>query len=554
MPWTPTDGEEFPTLGWQVIDWMTANLAQPDSGFDYRAFVPYAEQEDFILNFYRINPTTGRRAYNRGVISRPRGWGKSPFVAAIMAVEALGPVVFDGWDASGQPVGKPWSEIRTPHVQVAAVSEQQTRNTFDALLEMMDGPVIDNYPGVEPLGSVINLPVGRIQAVTSSSRTIKGARAVFVAMDQTEEWVASNGGHALREAIDSNVQKRGGSYIETPNAFIPGEDSVAERSAAAWVLMQEGKTRASRLYYDHREAPGDTDLTDRESLEIGLRIAYGDSSNHPDGCVIHEPPCPPGHADIKDRIEAFWDPQKDVQIARSDFLNQVTHASDSWLSRPELMAVVDTEKNISEGDTIAVGFDGSRGRSRGHADATALIGCRISDGHIFELGVWEQPRGVKDWNVPVSEVMLRIREVFKKYNVAVFYADPNGWTSQISELEAEFGGKLAIKASHNAPMSYWPRGKGSNVPLRVQELHDAVVNKDCTLDGSSVLIRHMLNARRRAARSGYLLYKAFPDSPDKIDAAYAAVMAWKARVDAVSQGATRRRSRVPVRRKVAVFT
>jgi hypothetical protein len=26
---------------------------------------------------------------------------------------ALGPVVFDGWDADGQPVGKPSSEIRT---------------------------------------------------------------------------------------------------------------------------------------------------------------------------------------------------------------------------------------------------------------------------------------------------------------------------------------------------------------------------------------------------------------------------------------------------------
>jgi hypothetical protein len=60
----------------------------------------------------------------------------------------------------------------------------------------------------------------------------------------------------------------------------------------------------------------------------------------------------------------------------------------------------------------------------------------------------------------------------------------------------------------------------------------------------------VLNARRRAAGQGYLLYKAYPDSPDKIDAAYAAVMAWKARLDAVSQGITQRTG---TGRRVVVF-
>ena len=49
-------------------------------------------------------------------------------------------------------------------------------------------------------------------------------------------------------------------------------------------------------------------------------------------------------------------------------------------------------------------------------------------------------------------------------------------------------------------------------------------------------MRHVLNAGRRAVASGYLIYKACPDSPDKIDAAYAAVMAWMARLDAVAKG------------------
>lgn len=552
MSWEPLDGDEFPTLGYDVIDWISANLAQPDAGAEPRPFVLYPEQEDFLINFYRLDPVTGRRKFRRGVLSRPRGWGKSPFAAALMAVEGLGPVVFDGWDASGQPVGKPWAEIRTPLIQVAATSETQSRNTFSALQEMMEGPVVDNYRGVEILGDRINLPSGRLEMVTTSARTIKGARSDFVVCDQTEEWVSSNGGTRLHQVIDANAAKRGGAYLETPNAFIPGEDSVAEKSANYWAMIQEGKAVADGLYYDHREAPGDTDVADRESLTLGLRIAYGDASQHPDGCVIHEPACPPGHADLEPRIQSFWDLTKDVQVARSDYLNQVVAASDSWLARPELTAVVDVEKVVGPDDPIVVGFDGSRGRAKGVSDATALIGCRVSDGHLFVLDVWEQPRNATDWHVPVVEVDARVREVFDQYTVVGFYADPNGWTSQISEWEARFGSRLTVKAKRDAPMTYWPKGKDANVPRLLEELHDAVVNGDCSLDGSTVLIRHMLNARRRRTRSGYLLYKAYPDSPDKIDAAYAAVMAWKARLDAMSAGASRKKQ-IPARRRTAVI-
>jgi hypothetical protein len=44
-------------------------------------------------------------------------------------------------------------------------------------------------------------------------------------------------------------------------------------------------------------------------------------------------------------------------------------------------------------------------------------------------------------------------------------------------------------------------------------------------------------------RTGYLLLKAHPQSADKIDAAYAAVMAWKARLDAVTAGLGARRKK-----------
>ncbi|HEX6968617.1 MAG TPA: hypothetical protein VF174_07395 [Micromonosporaceae bacterium] len=541
MPWRPSFPGEVPTLGYAVIDWITEFLAAPDRG-EYEPFVLYPEQEDFVLRFYEIDPRTGKRRRRRGVISRPRGWGKSPFLAALALAEALGPVVPDGWDADGQPVGKPWSTVRTPDVGVLAVSEKQTANTWAPLLQMCDGPLVDEYPGLEPLDTFVNLPGrGKIEPITSSARTVKGRRWVFAVLDQTEEWVASNGGLNLFEKVKNNTAKTGGAFIESPNAYIPGEGSVAEQSAAYWKAIREGRARDDGLYYDHREAPPETDMADRESLVMGLRVAYGDSSGHPDGCVIHDPPCPPGHVDLDHLVATIWDPTSDPQVSRSDFLNQITHASDAWLSQPEWAACADPSKVVADGDTIVLGFDGSRRRARGVTDATALIGCRVSDGHLFEIGVWEQPDGPagQDWEVPVAEVLAAVDAAFDRWTVVGMYADPAKWESHVAGWEARYGDRLKVKASRDHPMSWWITGGRSLQIVRATErLHNAVVDREMTHDGSYALTRHVLNARRRVGRSGIQIAKEHPDSSRKIDAAVAAILAWEARTDALAKGVT----------------
>lgn len=542
MPWKPSVEGEVPTLGWYVLDWVAENLARPAIDW-YEPLVPYREQEDFILRWYELDPLTGRFKYERGLLGRPRGWGKSPILGALCLVEGLADVLFDGWDANGQPVGRPWRTIRTPLVHVAAVSEDQTNNTWQPMVEMCAGPVVDNYPGLEPFDTVVNLPRGKVERRTSSGRTVKGAPTTFAILDQTEEWVPSNGGPALAQKIRTNTAKNGGRTIESPNAYIPGEGSVAEASAETAKAALEGRTRIKTpVLWDHREAPADTDMTDRESLVLGLRYSYGDSSGHPDGCVLHDPPCAPGHVDLDAQISVIWDPATDPQVARSDYLNQITHASDAWLSQPEWAAQLDIEKVVADKDAIVLGFDGSKGRKRGKADATALVACRVSDGHMFEVGVWEQPDGPagKDWMPPAYEVDRAVRSAFDRWKVVGFYADPTGWESYIAQWEAKFGKRLKVKATPKNPIMAWPRGKHTDAVTAVAKMHAAVRAGELTHDGSPTLTRHILNARRRSARNGYLLYKEFPDSPKKIDAAYAAVMAWKARLDAVAAGVTQR--------------
>lgn len=539
MPWKPTVPGEVPTLGYAVIDWLGEYLNSPaGTGEPLRLTL---EQEDFILRWYALNPDTGRFVYPRGLLGRPRGWGKSPALGALAVAEGLADVLFDGWDTAGQPVGRPWATQLPPLIHVAAVSEAQTKNTWDAILTMCDeAPVCDVYPGFEAMQTQINLPVGQIQRITSSSRTLKGARTVFGVLDQTEEWVPSIGGPVLAQTIRTNCAKMGGRTVESPNAFIPGDGSVAEASATAHLLGVEGRLRdAEVVLYDHREAPADTDLTDMESLVAGLRYAYGCSSGHPGGCVLHDPPCRPGWVPIESNARMFWDPANDVQQLRSDFLNQITHASDSWLSKQEWLARQDLDKTVGERDPIVLGFDGSRGRSRGNADATALVGCRVADGHLFMVRVWEPPAGRmlnRDWVAPVVEVDAEVRAAFDRWNVVGFFADPSGWDVQVAEWEARYGRRLRVKASPRAPISAWPGGKTTAAIQAVKSMHEAVVGGEMTHDGSPDLMRHVLNARRRATRGGYLLYKKFPESPDKIDAAYAAVMAWSARMAALSKG------------------
>ncbi len=552
MGWKPTEPGERPTLGWLALDWIEENLIVPDGPSAGEPLTFTREQAEFILKLYEVDPRfdgdagpiRGRSLVNgrlvrRAVLSRSKGWGKSPLVAGLCLLEALGPVVLDGWDADGQPVGREWVSLGAkPKVQIVAVSEDQTVNTWEPLLEMAtNGPVYDNYE-IDPMQTFVAVPRGIIEAVTSSGTSREGFRPVFSALDQTESWVPSVGGPKLAATIRRNLAKVNGCSVETPNAFEPGAGSVAERSFAAVAKQNEGRTRiATGMLFDHREAPPDTDPTDEASLRAGLAYAYGDSADVAGGWVS------------LDRIVAdYWDPDTDPQDARRFYLNQITHASDAWLSQPELGAITDATKVVADRDVVVLGFDGSRKRNYATTDATAIIGCRVSDGHLFEVGVWEQPTGPAGdkWEVPVAQVEAALHGAFARYRVVGLFADPAKWESYVAQWEARYGRQLKVKASRDHPMHWW-MNRPTAVVSAVGQMHTAIVQGECTISGESALVRHLLNARRRTSRAGIQIAKAHPESADKIDAAYAAVLAWQARLAAIAAGVATAPKGVPRR-------
>lgn len=531
----PQDEPEF-TLGWGVLEWCSTYLRQPDGPDAGTPWRFTREQVLFVLQWYAITPQ-GRFAYNRGVLRRSKGWGKSPVIASLALAELCGPVRFDRFnaDAPGGVIGRP---VSAAWVQLAGVSEKQTINTMSMVTGMVaESPILAEYGLDVGLTRIYTANGGRLEPITASAPSAEGARPTAAFPDETHWWTASNGGHKLDQVIRRNLGKsRDGSarMLETTNAHAVGLDSVAERSYLAYEQIQSGEAHSAHLLYDSREAPADIDLGDTAELREALKATYGDSH----------------WIDLDRLIEEVLDPATTPGDSRRFYLNQVSEADDALFAAYEWAGCLDTTKVIADKDIVTLGFDGSRGRVRGKPDATALIGCRVSDGHLFEIGVWEAPDGpnMADWSPPIPEIEAAIANAFRAWTVVGFYCDPaRDWRSHVNKWEAEYGAqvhkKLRVKPDH--PFEWWMTGGRSGlIQLAVEALEGAVRNGDLTHDGSFKLTQHVLNSRREI-RSGKLrIGKENDYSEKKVDAAVAAVLAWQARSDAVAAGvAAKRRSR-----------
>lgn len=504
------------TLAPGILAWTMENIRQPDGPKAGGPWFFTPEQVSFLEWWYAVDHR-GRFLYRRGVLRRMKGWGKSPVMAALAIAELCGPVRFDRFEG-GRAVGV---EANAPWVQLAGVSEKQAvNNTMSMVLAMLvESPLQQSLD----IGKtrIYTPDGGRLEYVTASAPTGEGARPTFVVQDETHHWKSANGGHALDEVNRRNLAKsRDGSarMLETTNAHLPGEDSVAERSWEAWQRQLEGK--GSGLLYDTLEAPADVELSDPDDLMFGLECARGDST----------------WLDLERIRDEIYDPATPASMSRRFYLNQLTHAMDSWLSQPEWNARYE-DRVVADREPVVLGFDGSRGRAKGIPDSTVLMGCTL-DGHLFEILVLEPPEGphVDEWTPSATEVDAAIRMAFSRWNVVGFYADPALWEDHVARWEAEHGASLTAKATRDHPISF-RMNRPTVVNNALESLHTAIVNGEMTHSGEFAMTRHFLNARLHASPGGTIIVKPERDGPRKIDAAYAGTLAWQARLDAIAKGA-----------------
>ena len=225
------------------------------------------------------------------------------------------------------------------------------------------------------------------------------------------------------------------------------------------------------------------------------------------------------------------------------WLNQIVADSDSLYDvKTEWDPLEKAGATLRKGDTITLGFDGGRSD-----DATALVAVRVTDGFVQLLHLQEKPSGDEGegWIVDYAQVDSAVHAAFRDYKVVGFFADVKMWESYISDWGAAYGEGLEIKSTGGVNAIAWDmRGAMARVTKAHELLMGAI--KDGKLSHGDLrpqnpwrelnlsLRRHIQNARRRENAVGVSFGKESRESPRKVDA-YAALLLAHAAYDEYRQ-------------------
>lgn len=508
------------TLGYEALAWAAKYLRHPNGIRAGKAWQFTREQARFVLWFYALDEN-GRWLFHHGARRLAKGSGKSPFAAVMALIELLAPVRFDHWDpdvpggVAGKPVSMPW-------VQIAAVSLDQTENTMRmvrAMASPANAPALHRDYSLDVGKTQIFVqPEGKLEVITSSAATAEGAESTFVIGDELEHWTPSNGGAELHATLMDNLSKSGSRMLETLNAWKPGINSAGESTFNDWVLQETGRSKnESRILYDARQAPHDTEMGNADSLRSALEWVYAD--------------CP--WSDIDAIMTRIWSPSAQVDDSKRKYLNWPVASSDSWCDPQDWAQMARPDIDVAPGEDIVMFFDGSLSN-----DHTALIGCRMDDGHIFTIGVW-QPKAADPDDKPMVDVQAvddRVDFAFATWNVIGFYADVREWESFTKVAWPErYRDRLELWATSRGaqqpePIAWDMRGKDFQFTTAAELAEAEVMQHSFTHDGHPLLTEHVLNARRHEGRYGITVRKESRKSAKKIDACVCMIgarMVWR---------------------------
>lgn len=519
--WAPTrigptwqrDGDRWllphATLGWGFLAWCGVYL---QAGRD-EPWIFTDEQARFLLWWYATDDT-GRFLYRDGVLQRLKGWGKDPVGGCIGLGELVGPTtVVDV--VKGQPVGAPHPD---PWVQIAAVSLEQTKNTMRLLPNLV----------TPALRAETDIAVGKesayagnrfLQAVTSSPATLQGARSTFVLLNETHEWVSSNGGHDMAYVLANNATKSKGGAARTlriTNAYEPGLDSVAESDREAWQDVQAGRAVDTGLLYDSLEAAPDAPLS-IEAAPAVVRSVRGDST----------------WLDVDRIVASIADTRNSPSQSRRFWYNQIVAAEDAWADPNKVKAAqlpADDPMDFADGDTIVMFGDGSKSD-----DATGLVGVRVSDGLAKVLHV-QQP---KAGEIVSRDALDRaVRDAMARFKVVAFWFDPSHakdddaegdnrfWWPLVDEWHRDFGRRLkvwVVKTGNRTHAVAFDMSLSVNLAQFVPAVEQCLADFDegaFRFVHSDWLVEHCCNARRNPnTKFGVSIRKEHRESRRKIDLA-----------------------------------
>jgi phage terminase large subunit-like protein len=194
-------------------------------------------------------------------------------------------------------------------------------------------------------------------------------------------------------------------------------------------------------------------------------------------------------------------------------------SAQAWWLDPEHWKNAESADRLADGDRIALGFDGAR-----TGDATGLVACRLDDGLLQPLAVWEDPADGQPWEVASAEVDAAVADAMERYRVVRGYFDPPLWQTEIDDWTHDYGDERVRRFATK-------RGRMIDA---VERFRTDLAGGRLKHTGDETMTRHALNAQMREVRGGYWLAKPGSGPADKIDLAVAAVLAYEARADALA--------------------
>jgi phage terminase large subunit-like protein len=363
---------------------------------------------------------------------------------------------------------------------------------------------------------------GKAVALASAPDARDGARTTFQHFDETHRFTLPRLVRA-HQAMMANIPKRRMAdawSLETTTAPEPGTGSVAEATMEYARAVAAGSIANAQLFFFHREASEEHDL----STEAGVRAAVIEASG-----PVSE------WSDIESIIEQWRDPTADRAYLERVWLNRLVQSSSQAFDVERWKTLARPDYVVKPGALITLGFDGGM-----FHDSTGIEATEVATGFQWKAGLWERPPSLppdKPWQVPAEAVDAVVRDLFTRYNVWRFYGDPPYWQSWIATWRGLYGEERVIE---------WWTNRRKQMTAALEGYDTAIKEGSISHDGDKDLTRHIGNSRRQdlpmrdeQGKALWLIRKERPDSPHKIDLAMASVLSWEARTDAVAAGASR---------------
>ena len=517
----PKDKTLYPTLGPQVCDFIEENLIFGPGDLRGQPAVLDEEKRGLIYRFYELFPRghaqAGRRRFKRVGISLPKGLGKTELAAWIAACELHpdAPVRCTGFTKKGEPIGGP---VTDPYIPMVAYTEEQSDElAYGALRIMLDeGPLRNDFDiGLERI--LRKKGDGKAVSLSAAPNARDGARTTFGLSDETHWWTLPRLKQAHQTMLNNTAKRKMADpwVLEVTTAPEPGSGSVAEGTMDYAKAIDEGRLTDSSLFFFHRQAGDEHDLTTKEGARSAVIEASGLAA---------------AWRDIEAIVERWNDPTTDRSYWERVWCNRLVQSASQAFDVEKWKPLVAVA--APHGSLITLGFDGAM-----FHDATALVATDLKTGCQWIVGLWECPVGKEDWQVPVEDVDALVRDCFARYQVWRLYADPPYWQAWISKWVGEFGKERVVE---------WWTNRRRPMSVALEAFNTAIKEGTAKHVDDPRFTRHIGNARREdltgwrdeQGKALWLIRKERPDSPHKIDVAMAAVLSWEARMDAIAAGVT----------------